>query len=61
MCSITHFAGKEFILLENAKSHISIMMIRAVILNTAIANVSITFVFTRFFTNMMYIIVPKVT
>ena len=58
MCSVTHFAGKEFILLENAKSHISIMMIRAVILNTIIANISITFVFT-FSTYTMYIIVPK--
>jgi hypothetical protein len=48
MCSVTHFAGKEFIALANAKLHISIMMITAVILNTIIAKVSITFVFTRF-------------
>jgi hypothetical protein len=61
MCSLTHFAWKEFILLPNAKSHISIMMITAVILNTTIANVSITFAFTRFSTYMMYIIVPKLT
>jgi hypothetical protein len=59
MCSVTHFAGKEFILPANAKLHISIMMIRAVILNTIIASVSITFVFTRLSTSTMYIIVPK--
>ena len=59
MCSVTHFAGKEFILLANVRLHISIMMITAVILNTIIANVSITSVFTGSYTYMLYILVPK--
>ena len=59
MCSVTHFAGKEFILIANTKLHISIMMTTAVIVNTIIANVSITFVITRLSTYTINIIVPE--
>jgi len=58
MCSVTQ-PWKGFILLANAKLDRSTMMITAAILNTIIANVSITFVFTVFLSMPCYIIVPK--